>query len=74
MSLLYTIVKPELIFENIKKVELQNSVEEISYKGMIVTGHRQKDNTFIIERIITTKPEVYLDASIAPGSVINLYN
>jgi len=71
MSFIYSILPYEKLYEE----ELNKSTitsEEITYKGMILQGQRQKDNTFLINRVISTDPSKYLDSSFAPGSVIKI--
>lgn len=69
MSFIYSILPYEKIFEQeLNKNELKS--EEITYKGTILRGQRQKDNSFLIDQVISTDPAKYLDPTLAPGSTI----
>lgn len=35
-----------------------------------LAGHRDSRGNFVVERIISTDPAAFLDASLAPGSVV----
>ena len=74
--MIYSVVPYEKIFEqDINKYveELKEDIEEVNYNGIIVQGVRQKDNTFLINRIISSDPKYYLKGKLTPGSIINLY-
>ena len=71
MSFIYSILPYEKLYEEeLNKNDF--STEEITYKGMILQGQRQKGNSFLINRVISTDPSNYLDSSIAPGSIIKI--
>lgn len=69
MSMMYSVVPNDIIF----KAENKNiKLEEVSYKGAIILGVRQKDNSFLIDRVISSDPKFYLDKALNPGNCIKL--
>lgn len=69
MSMMYSIVPNDIIF---KTEDKSIKLEEVSFKGAIILGVRQKDNSFLINRIISSDPKFYLDKALSPGNCIKL--
>lgn len=70
--MLYTIMPPEMMTVNDNKNE-HDERECITYRGIRLEGVRTSDG-FVVSRIISSDPLVFLEKSISPGSVIRKEN
>lgn len=68
--ILYSIVPPEVIFENFNKCQ-ENGYIEINYLGERVVVMPLSNNRYQINRVISTSPKAYLNPRLMPGNVIN---
>lgn len=71
MTFIYSILPYEKLYEE-ELSKSDSNTEEITYNGVILQGLRQKNNSFLISRVISTDPSKYLDPSISPGSTIKI--
>ncbi|WP_108669636.1 YlzJ-like family protein [Peribacillus acanthi] len=70
--ILYTIMPLENVYP-IEQSEYEKYVS-IQYNGITVFGERNSDQTFLVNRIISTDPKHYLDTTLLPGSIISYTN
>ncbi|MFZ5754754.1 MAG: YlzJ-like family protein [Bacillota bacterium] len=64
--ILYTPVPPEVIWQSVNE-ETQPRLEEVVIDQIQVQVSRTKNNEIMIERILSTDPQVYLDKRFQPG-------
>lgn len=67
--ILYTIVPTEIIFGNIGE-NSGNKFIEIEYMGEKVIVSPNENDGFVINRVISTSPQAYLNAKLQPGTTI----
>ena len=70
MTLLWTIVPMDKVFEEASKME--SPLREISRQGITMMVREGEEGTGIIERIISPNPQDYLRPEWQPGSVVGL--
>ncbi|WP_163103296.1 YlzJ-like family protein [Peribacillus alkalitolerans] len=70
--ILYTIMPLESVYPT-QQSEYERYVS-IQYNGITVVGERNTDQTFLVNRIISTDPNHYLDTTLYPGSIISYTN
>lgn len=70
----YTIVPLELLFQNDPAFEASPHERLVSllYKGKHVLVRQVRD-ALVIDRLISTDPKDYLDASLQPGQIVGYY-
>jgi hypothetical protein len=77
--LLYTIVPPEVIFEEAVEPEFQNWQKsetrafEINFNGRNFMLQSLSDGQFKIDRLISTDPRDYLNPDWQPGSIWKIF-
>ncbi len=69
--ILYSIIPVEVVFseqnnDNYKFVEIE-------YEGEKVVASQLSNNTYRINRVISTSPKVYLNPKLMPGEIIETY-
>lgn len=68
--ILYTIVPPEVIFRYDEPKETKDYME-IEYLGEKVVVMPLSNNSFKIDRVISTSPKAYLNPRLMPGEIIS---
>lgn len=67
--MLYTIIPYETIYP--MEDNTQFEYEEMEYQGSLLQLYK-KDNKYVIRRVISTDPKVYLNNSLSPGNEFKL--
>ncbi|MFZ5987299.1 MAG: YlzJ-like family protein [Bacillota bacterium] len=67
--ILYSIVPPEVVFDNYDKGGGQGYIE-IEYLGEKVVVMPLTNNRYMIDRVISTSPKAFLNPKLMPGEVI----
>lgn len=67
--ILHTIVDPQIIWGT-GQFELNNDIQEISYKGVQLIARKIKENTYMVDRILSTDLKHFLDPDLQPGRII----
>lgn len=67
--ILYTIMPMEIIFQN-QEDNRGNTSVTMDYKGVKVEAVMTSNNQYIINRILSTSPKVFLNPELQPGTVI----
>lgn len=70
--IIHSIVPHELIFQNGGEEESQPI--EMLYLGETVVAQKNGDNNYVICRVISTSPHVYLNPQLQPGMQIKKEN
>jgi len=65
--ILHTIVDPSLIWES---DQAHIDVKEIYYKGVQLEVRRVTENSYMIDRILSTDLSHFLDPELQPGCII----
>jgi hypothetical protein len=68
--ILYSVMPSEIVFGNINNENGVTDFKEITYMGEKVQVSPLTNNRFMIQRIISTKPDVFLKAGLQPGTII----
>lgn len=68
--ILYSIVPPEVVFENFGQCEKQNYIE-VNYSGEKLVVMPLSNNRYMINRVISTSPKAYLNPELMPGNIIS---
>jgi len=69
--ILYSIIPADVVFGNyFGKNADEYSLKEILYEGEKVEVIPMSNNTYKVNRIISTEPKAYLNPKLMPGSVI----
>jgi len=69
--IIYSIIPPETIFENIGSAD-EYKFLEVRYKGEMLEVQPLGNNRYKINRLISTSPKSYLDPGFAPGTIITI--
>ena len=69
--MIYSIVPPEIIFEN-KKDKENYKIKEVQYQGEKLQVMQLENNRLKVQRIISTNPQAYMNPNIQPGTIIKL--
>ncbi|NLD47633.1 MAG: hypothetical protein GX660_10605 [Clostridiaceae bacterium] len=69
--ILYTVVPHEIIFQNNDTNYSKDSIE-IDYLDEKVVVMPVSNNSYRIERLISTSPKSYLNPGLMPGEIINI--
>jgi len=67
--ILYSIIPPEIIFNN-NSNEMITDVKEIDYMGIKVQVRANSENEYVITRLLSTSPRDYLNPKLQPGTII----
>jgi hypothetical protein len=68
--ILYSIVPPEIVFQGYNG-EGEVKYMEADYKGERVIVSQASDRQYRIDRLISTNPGAFLDASFMPGNIVD---
>ncbi|HOA81314.1 MAG TPA: YlzJ-like family protein [Defluviitaleaceae bacterium] len=71
--MIYSIISNDIIFKNLEN-EKSIQYEEINYKGSLLQVCYNENKSYIIERLISTDPNDYLNNELQPGNIINMSN
>jgi len=67
--ILYSIVPAEIVFDN-NTNNIGNRFVEIDYMGQKVEAVSLSNSQFVISRVLSTSPQVYLNPKLQPGTII----
>ncbi len=70
--IIYSIVPPEIIFEEKANEFNASNLIEINYLGEKLQVTPLENNRYMIQRILSTSLKSYLNPDIQPGKVINM--
>ncbi|HHV29707.1 YlzJ-like family protein [Acetivibrio mesophilus] len=68
--ILYSIVPPEVVFENFSWSENQSYIE-MNYSGERIVVTPLSNNRYVINRVISTSPKAFLKPELMPGNIIS---
>lgn len=72
--ILYSIVPPEIVFSNNNNnKETENDYVEIEYLGEKVLAYNTSQNEYVVDRVISTSLQAFLNAKLMPGQKIIKY-
>ncbi|MBM7694772.1 hypothetical protein JOC77_004249 [Peribacillus deserti] len=66
--IIYTTVPQELIFHN--EAEQPPIMMEIDYRGISLQVQCHSPFSFMVERILSTDPDHFLDPEVQPGTIL----
>ena len=71
--ILYSIIPADIVFEGFDS-DKKNSMRfvELEYMGEKIQAIPLSNGEYIIERILSTSPKVYLNPSLKPGNIIKV--
>lgn len=70
--ILYTIVPAEIIFGRNDNGQERQARFETEYLGVKVQIELLPDNRYVINRIISSSPQAFLNPKLQPGTIINV--
>jgi hypothetical protein len=73
--IIYSIVPAEIIFQNSENIidasGNKNQYKEMEYLGHKIQVSKLTENTYTINRLISTSPQAFLDQRLQPGTIID---
>jgi hypothetical protein len=69
--ILYSIIPVEVVFRSDNYLEEYNFIE-VEYEGERIEVIQLQDNTYKVNRLISTSPKMYLNPKLMPGSIIEI--
>lgn len=70
--ILYTVVKPELIFNEFEHIKQESNIRIIQWNNVKLEVKLAGEGNYIINRIISTNPNDYLCPQLQPGMELKL--
>jgi len=72
--ILYSIIPPEYVLQDMSKNNGDNQYFEAEYLGEKIQVARHGNNSYKIVRIIGTSPQAFLNPELQPGKIISNLN